>query len=86
MLYFIGSAENPEPRYNVASGQRVAAVRSDGGGRHFAMIRWGLNSFVGEGTEHRLPAHQRQIGDGSCEAVVPRRLAPGDGFYEWTGD
>ena len=40
-----GPALNLRPRYNVAPGQDVAAVRTAEDGRRLSMLRWGLIPF-----------------------------------------
>jgi putative SOS response-associated peptidase YedK len=79
------------PRYNVAPGQAVVAVRQDVGRpvRQLAPLRWGL-----------IPAWAKDAAAGYkminaraetaaarpafCEAMRRRRcLIPADGFYEW---
>lgn len=84
-----GPALNLRPRYNVAPGQDVAAVRSEDGGRRLSMLRWGL-----------IPAWSRKPNIGyslinaRAETVASkpafrvayrarRCLIPANGFYEW---
>ena len=61
------------PRYNVAPGQNIAAVRLEPDGRRLAMLRWGLiPGWAGD------PAignrYQRARRDDGVEALVPRRV------------
>ena len=84
-----GPARNLRPRYNVAPGQLVAAVRLEGTERRLSMLRWG---FVPAGAKdpaigHRLinaraeTAHAKPL---FRRAFASRRcLVPADGFYEW---
>ena len=90
-MSLIGPAQNLKPRYNVAPGQRVAAVRPEGGGRALAMLRWGLiPAWAREpAIAYRLinaraeTAHQKPS---FRDAFRARRcLIPADGFYEWQG-
>ena len=84
-----GPALNLRPRYNVAPGQNVAAVRSGDDGRRLSMLRWGL-----------IPGWSREPNIGyrlinaRAETVATkpsfraayrarRCLIPADGFYEW---
>lgn len=78
-----------QPRYNIAPGQQLAAVRVGIEGREFAMLRWGLIPFW---------AREAKIG---CRLINARAetleekpsfrnsfkkyrcLIPSDGFYEW---
>ena len=88
-LNLTGPALNLRPRYNVAPGQDVAAVRSGTDGRRLSMLRWGL-----------IPAWSRKPNIGyalinaRAETVASkpsfraayrsrRCLIPADGFYEW---
>ena len=54
-------------------------------------MRWGLLPALRQGSEAIPDPHQRPLGGGAREAVVPPRhalrrcLVPADGFYEWTG-
>ena len=42
LLGLVGPATNLHPRYNVALGQEVAAVRAEGDGRRLSMLSRGL--------------------------------------------
>ncbi len=76
------------PRYNVAPGQSVAAVRDRDGERRLSMLRWGLIP-----SWSRLPAARRPINARAETAAekpmfrsafrTRRCLIPADGFYEW---
>ncbi len=90
-MSLIGPAQNLKPRYNVAPGQRVAAVRLAGEGRALAMLRWGLiPAWAREPaiayrlinarseTAHEKPSFRAAFGARRC-------LIPADGFYEWQG-
>ena len=88
-LDLIGTPQNLRPRYNVAPGQTIAAVRLADGGRRLSMLRWGLipawakEPNIGykminarAETAHQKPSFR--------DAFKARRcLIPADGFYEW---
>lgn len=90
LLGLTGPAANLRPRYNVAPGQDVAAVRMAGGGRRLAMLRWGLiPSWAREpNIAYKLiNARAETAGEKpSFRAAMRARrcLIPADGFYEWT--
>lgn len=84
-----GPALNLRPRYNVAPGQNVAAVRSQDGDRGLAMLRWGLIPVWS-----RKPNIGYSLINARSETVASkpafraayrarRCLIPADGFYEW---
>ena len=89
LLDLLGPARNLRPRYNVAPGQSIAAVRPTDSGRRLSMLRWGLvpawakEPNVGykminarSETAHHKPSFR--------DAFRARRcLIPADGFYEW---
>jgi putative SOS response-associated peptidase YedK len=77
------------PRYNIAPGQDVLAVRNEAGGRRLASLRWGLVPAWAKdpGVGFRMinariesvaqkPAFREALGARRC-------LVPADGFYEW---
>ncbi|MGE0064052.1 MAG: SOS response-associated peptidase [Xanthobacteraceae bacterium] len=76
-------------RYNIAPSQPIAVVRLAEGGRHFALMRWGLlPSWVKDPANFALLFNAR--GETAAEkpafrAAMKRRrcLIPADGFYEW---
>ena len=89
LLSLIGPPANLRPRYNVAPGQRIAALRLADDGRRLSMLRWGLiPSWAKEPTigyrminaraetAHRKPAFRAAFRARRC-------LIPADGFYEW---
>ena len=89
-LNLIGPPANLRPRYNVAPGQDVAAVRGGKDGRRLSMLRWGLiPSWAREpGIGYRL-INARAETAGAKPAFraawrTRRCLIPADGFYEWT--
>ena len=90
LLDLTGPAANLRPRYNVAPGQNVAAVRLVGGERRLAMLRWGLiPSWARDaGIAYKLiNARSETAGEKpSFRAAMRARrcLIPADGFYEWT--
>jgi putative SOS response-associated peptidase YedK len=77
------------PRYNIAPSQPIAVVRLGDGGRHFALMRWGLlPAWVKDPANFALLFNAR--GETAAEkpafrAAMKRRrcLIPADGFYEW---
>ena len=90
LLGLTGPAANLAPRYNVAPGQTVAAIRLEAGGRRLAMLRWGLiPSWARDAriayklinarseTAHEKPSFRAAMRARRC-------LIPADGFYEWT--
>ena len=88
-LGLIGTPQNLRPRYNVAPGQTIAAVRLADGGRRLSMLRWGLippwakepsigYKMINARSE---TAHQKPSFRAAFEAR--RCLIPADGFYEW---
>jgi len=77
------------PRYNVAPGQPVLAVRREGGRRRAVPLRWGLvpawapDSSIGF---RMINARIETLSERPAfrEALRTRRcLVPADGFYEW---
>ena len=89
-LYGIVDAEDFPPRYNIAPTQPIAIVRMMGGGRHFALVRWGLVPVLGARTRRRsrllINARAEGIRDKPAfrNAMRYRRcLVPASGFYEW---
>lgn len=90
LLGLTGPAANLRPRYNVAPGQDVAAVRMAGDGRRLAMLRWGLiPSWAKEPkiAYKLINARAETAGEKpSFRAAMRARrcLIPADGFYEWT--
>ena len=80
---------NFPPRYNIAPTQPIPIVRMTEGGRHFALVRWGLippwvkdprafTLLINARAEsvHDKPAFKNAIKRRRC-------LIPADGFYEW---
>ena len=77
------------PRYNVAPGQNIAAVRLEPDGRRLAMLRWGLiPGWAGD------PAIAYRLINARAETAASkpsfraafrsrRCLIPTHGFYEW---
>ena len=86
-----GYPEQPNfpPRYNVAPTQPIAIVRMADGGRHFALVRWGLiPAWVKDprGFSLVINARGESVLDKPAfrNAMKRRRcLFPADGFYEW---
>jgi len=88
-----GLDETPDlaPRYNIAPGQDVLAVRvaSDTGGRRASPLRWGLvpswakSPSVGN---RMINARAETLASKPAFRAALRRrrcLVPADGFYEW---
>ena len=77
------------PRYNVAPGQNIAAVRLEPDGRRLAMLRWGLiPGWAGDpAIAYRLinaRAETAALKPSFRAAFRSRRcLIPTNGFYEW---
>lgn len=77
------------PRYNIAPSQPILVVRLAEGGRHVALMRWGLlPAWVKDPASFALLFNAR--GETAAEkpafrAAMKRRrcLIPADGFYEW---
>ena len=84
-----GPALNLRPRYNVAPGQDVAAVRPAEDGRRLSMLRWGLIPFWSREPNigYRMINARAETAAGKPAfraAYRARRcLIPADGFYEW---
>ena len=84
-----GPALNLRPRYNVAPGQDVAAVRTAEDGRRLSMLRWGLIPFWSRDPNigYRMINARAETAAGKPAfraAYRARRcLIPADGFYEW---
>ena len=89
LLGLIGPAQNLRPRYNVAPGQSIAAVRVSDGGRRLSMLRWGLipawakepNIGYKMINARSETAHEKPSFRAAWKAR--RCLIPADGFYEW---
>lgn len=89
-VFGLGSVPSLRPRYNMAPGQDVAAVRLDGGARRLAALRWGLRPRGGLPPE----AEGRPMINARAESAARkapfresfrqrRCLVPVTGFYEW---
>lgn len=86
-----GLDETPslDARYNIAPTQPVAVVRAGEGGRHLALLRWGLVpawSREPRGRALLINARADSLGTKPSfrDALARRRcLIPADGFYEW---
>ena len=77
------------PRYNVAPGQQIAAVRREPDGRRLGMLRWGLipGWAADPAIGHRLINARAETASSKPSfrgAFRSRRcLIPASGFYEW---
>ena len=89
-LSLTGPAANLRPRYNIAPGQKIAAVRLHEDGRRLSMLRWGLIPLWA-----KEPTIGYRMINARAETVrskpafraawrARRCLIPADGFYEWT--
>jgi putative SOS response-associated peptidase YedK len=78
-----------EPRFNIAPGQKIAAVRSGSAGRELVALSWGLLPPWADDekiafrminaraeTAHQKPAFREAFRHRRC-------LIPASGFYEW---
>ena len=84
---------NFPPRYNIAPTQDAPVVRAAaGGGREFALLRWGLVPSWSKGPD---PAYSMINARAETVAEKPayrnafkqrRCLVPADGFYEWRAE
>ena len=89
LLGLAGPAANLRPRYNVAPGQEVAAVRAEGGERRLAMLRWGLipawakDPKIGYRTINARVETAAEKPSFRAAWRTRRCLIPADGFYEW---
>ena len=89
LLGLAGPAANLRPRYNVAPGQEVAAVRAEGGERRLAMLRWGLipawakDPKIGYRTINARAETAAEKPSFRAAWRARRCLIPADGFYEW---
>lgn len=77
-------------RYNIAPQQPIPVVRDDGlGGRHLALLRWGLVPSWSKGPDNRfsmINARAETVAEKpSYRAALRYRrcLIPASGFYEW---
>ena len=93
-LFGVDTAIAVEPRYNIAPGQNIAAIRKAGnsGQRELAMLRWGLVPSWAKD-----PAIGNRMINARAETVAEkpsfraayrqrRCLVLADGFYEWQRD
>ncbi|MDE0334924.1 MAG: SOS response-associated peptidase [Defluviicoccus sp.] len=89
LLDLTGPAANLRPRYNVAPGQEVAAVRADKGERRLSMLRWGLvpawakDPKIGYRAINARAETAREKPSFRAAWRARRCLIPADGFYEW---
>lgn len=82
-LYELFQKPNLQPRWNIAPTQKTAVVRSQGGRRDIAILRWG---FAGPNNAPLINARSETAGSKPtfAEAFAQRRcLIPADSFYEW---
>ncbi|WP_283775462.1 SOS response-associated peptidase [Desulfuromonas sp. CSMB_57] len=87
--FLLDDTFDPEPRYNIAPGQDIAAVRQEEGRRRLVSLHWGLIPFWADDrkigyrtlnarseTAHGKPAFRAAFRSRRC-------LIPATGFYEW---
>ena len=88
-MNLLGEPVELAPRYNVAPGQDVAAVRTSDNGRRLSMLRWGLLPAWAKDPNmgYRMTNARSETVAGKPafrSAYRSRRcLIPADGFYEW---
>lgn len=88
-LFRYAETPNFPPRFNIAPTQPIAIVRSDGGERHFQLVRWGLiPSWVKDPASFTLLLNARSETAAEKPAFRGsmrhrRCLVPASGFYEW---
>ncbi len=93
LIELFGALNGPpvdlKPRYNVAPGQQVAAIRGERDGRCLAMLRWGLvpPRAADPGIGHRLINARaetvREKPSFRAAFRAQRCIVPADGFFEW---
>ncbi len=93
LIFGFDNLPNLAPRYNIAPGQRIAAVRcrpaDANGGTELVLLRWGLVPAWAKdpGVGHRMINARGELASEKPsfrEAFRRRRcLIPADGFYEW---
>ncbi|MBN2983507.1 MULTISPECIES: SOS response-associated peptidase [Cohnella] len=89
--YMAGQVAVPfyAPRYNVAPGQLVPAIVSDGRGNRLGQLKWGLVPPWAEDAKigyKMINARAETLADRPAYRDAYRRkrcLLPADGFYEW---
>ena len=88
-MNLIGEPVELRPRYNVAPGQDVAAVRAGEDGRRLSMLRWGLLPAWAKDPNmgyRMINARSETVaGKPAFRAAhrARRCLIPADGFFEW---
>ncbi len=88
-LFAFDNRPNFAPRYNIAPSQEAPVIRARGGGREFALLRWGLvppwAKDAASGAK-MINARSETVADKPAFRAAWRErrcLAPADGFYEW---
>ena len=77
------------PRYNVAPGQQVAAIRRAGDARRLTMLRWGLvpswarDPGIGNRLINARAETVREKPSFRAAYRARRCIIPADGFFEW---
>ena len=88
-MNLLGEPVELTPRYNVAPGQDVAAVRAGEDGRRLSMLRWGLLPAWAKDPSmgyRMINARSETVaGKPAFRAAYRARrcLIPADGFFEW---
>lgn len=76
-----------QPRYNIAPGQLVPAIISNGGERRIGQLQWGLvPHWAKDDKKPWINARGETVADKPSfkQSFAQRRcLIPADGFYEW---
>ena len=88
-MNLLGPPVELRPRYNVAPGQDLAAIRAHPDGRRLSMLRWGLLPSWAKDPNigyRMINARAETVaGKPAYRAAYQARrcLIPADGFYEW---
>ncbi len=88
-MNLLGPPVELRPRFNVAPGQDLAAIRAHPDGRRLSMLRWGLLPSWAEDPNigyRMINARAETVaGKPAYRAAYQARrcLIPADGFYEW---
>lgn len=88
-LGLLSIPEDYRPRFNIAPGQLILAVRETEGGRRAAMLKWGLVPSWAKDPSigyRMINARSESVSQKPAfrQAFERRRcIIPADGFYEW---
>ncbi|BBH19660.1 putative SOS response-associated peptidase YoqW [Paenibacillus baekrokdamisoli] len=94
LRYWIGETTVPfhKPKYNVAPGQMIMAIISDGEKNKLGELKWGLVPSWADDpkiSNKMLNARSETVWDKPAFKQLIRRkrcIIPADGFYEWRKD